>query len=430
MPTSGSDTLANSLLTSVLDGKTFPIPSVDLSGPNFAQPGTTGPLFAAITKLDNVALASGSVGGDGAFDSIMSGLDAHLKREYESGRITGSEYTKAYIALTEAALGNAVQYLLSREQTYWQAVTQQLAAQTQQIAMVNARVELETSKAKFQTIAYEALTAEANYALTKIKLASEDVAFGIAKYNLDFMLPEQRTLLLRQQANMQAQTDGQIYENTNLKPSQKELVDKQVLQTQSEVDNNAYQLANIMPAQKAQIEAETAGKTYENTNILPEQKTLIVKQQLVQQSEYDQKVYQTANLLPSQKTLVDRQGSQVQAEIDNKSYDTTQIKPAERQVLLRQEALIAEQLETQRAQTRDTHVDGSPITGVLGQQKNLYSQQVTSYQRDAEVKAAKLFTDAWITQKTIDEGLLAPTNFQNAALDVILGKVRVSNSLT
>ena len=65
----------------------------------------------------------------------------------------------------------------------------------------------------------------------------------------------------------------------------------------------------------------------------------------------------------------------------------------------------------------------------MGKQVDLYSQQITSYQRDGEVKTAKLFTDAWITMKTMDEGLLPPTNFQNTSLDAILGDLKTLNGL-
>lgn len=57
----------------------------------------------------------------------------------------------------------------------------------------------------------------------------------------------------------------------------------------------------------------------------------------------------------------------------------------------------------------------------------LYQQQVTSYQRDAEVKAARIFTDAWITMKTIDEGIDPPDGFTNARIDDVLKLLRDNN---
>lgn len=60
-------------------------------------------------------------------------------------------------------------------------------------------------------------------------------------------------------------------------------------------------------------------------------------------------------------------------------------------------------------------------------QTKLYKQQIISYQRDAEVKAARIFTDAWIAMKTIDEGLKAPNGFTNDRVDDVLKKLRDEN---
>jgi hypothetical protein len=98
-------------------------------------------------------------------------------------------------------------------------------------------------------------------------------------------------------------------------------------------------------------------------------------------------------------------------------YTNTNLLPLQKDVL-------SEQREVQRAQTLNTRTDGTTIVGTVGKQKDLYTQQITSYQRDAETKASKMFVDAWITQKTIDEGILAPTNFTNATLDTVLTKLR------
>lgn len=181
-----------------------------------------------IPKITNEDLTQKTVDGTGTFDIIMSTVKVHLKEEYTSGRITGQEYTKAYIQIVTAALSGGIQFLLGRDQAYWQAIL-------------------------------------------------------------------------------------------------------------------------------AQQQAKNA---------------------------------------------------------------------------LIQEDLIREQMETARAQTLDTRSDGvTTVVGAIGKQKALYNQQITSYQRDAEVKAAKLFTDAWITQKTLDEGLTAPLNFQNASIDAILADIKTANNI-
>lgn len=269
---------ANRLLEELTKGDDFTLPDIDMSGPEWDIPGGDGsPIFGAITKITNESFTTREVGGSGTFDALMESAHNHLKAEFKANRITGGEYTKAYIAMMESCMSNAVQFLLGRDQAYW-------AAALAQIQAVTARVQLATSKAQFVLAKIQALSAKSEYALTKMKIATESETYCAALFNASQMLPQQLKL-------------------------------------------------------------------------------------------------------------------------------------------------ITEQTEAQRAQTLDTRSDGATVTGSVGKQKELYSQQITSYQRDAEVKASKLFTDAWITQKTIDEGLNPPNGFTNASIDTILTKLKSNNGL-
>lgn len=269
---------ANRLLEELTKGDDFTLPDIDMSGPEWDIPGgDDSPIFGAIDKISNESLTTREVGGSGTFDALMESAHNHLKAEFKANRITGGEYTKAYIAMMESCMSNAVQFLLGRDQAYW-------AAAMAQIQAVTARVQLATSKAQFVLAKIQALSAKSEYALTKMKIATESETYCAALFNADQMLPQQLKLL-------------------------------------------------------------------------------------------------------------------------------------------------TEQTEAQRAQTLDTRSDGTTVTGSVGKQKELYSQQITSYQRDAEVKASKLFTDAWITQKTIDEGLNPPNGFTNASIDTILTKLKTNNGL-
>ena len=269
---------ANRLLEELTKGDDFTLPDIDMSGPEWDIPGgDDSPIFGAISKVTNESLTTREVGGSGTFDALMESAHNHLKAEFKANRITGGEYTKAYIAMMESCMSNAVQFLLGRDQAYW-------AAALAQIQAVTARVTLATSKAQYVLAKIQALSAKSEYALTKMKIATESETYCAALFNAAQMLPQQLKL-------------------------------------------------------------------------------------------------------------------------------------------------ITEQTEAQRAQTLDTRSDGATVTGSVGKQKELYSQQITSYQRDAEVKASKLFTDAWITQKTIDEGLNPPNGFTNASIDTILTKLKSNNGL-
>lgn len=269
---------ANRLLDELTKGDDFTLPDIDMSGPEWDIPGgDSSPIFGAVTKITNESLTTREVGGSGTFDALMESAHNHLKAEFKANRITGGEYTKAYIAMMESCMSNAVQFLLGRDQAYW-------AAALAQIQAVTARVTLATSKAQYVLAKIQALSAKSEYALTKMKIATESETYCAALFNVNQMLPQQLKL-------------------------------------------------------------------------------------------------------------------------------------------------ITEQTESQRAQTLDTRTDGAVVKGSVGKQKELYSQQITSYQRDAEVKASKLFTDAWITQKTIDEGLNPPNGFTNASIDTILTKLKSNNGL-
>lgn len=293
-----ADIDANALFTALTADDSTALPSIDLNGTEFELPAG-GDLYTAVTRLTNADVTTKDVCGTGSFDVFMAGYAAQLREEFNTGRIMGAEYTKAYVAMSQLAMQSAVQFLLGKDQAYWQA-------QQAQVAAIQARVALETAKLQYAAMQLETLNARANYALTKLKLATEDATFGTAKYNVE-----------------------------NVLPKQVELMEQQIAQSA------------------------------EQTNLIQ-----------------------------------------------------------------KQEALTAEQTEAARAQTLDTRTDGTtPVVGVLGQQKSLYAQQVTSYQRDAEVKAAKIFSDAWITMKTIDEGLLPPSAMDNISLEGILNTLKSKNGI-
>jgi hypothetical protein len=195
----GVDTDANGVYTSLLNGVTVTVPNTDLTDPKFQIPGdASSDMYQAIAHLTNADLTSGSVSGSGTFDVMMQGMKAQLQNEFDKGRITGAEYTKAYVALTQSTMQFAVQYLLGRDQAYWQAVIAQAQA-------VTARVGLETAKIEAATAKLAAENGKATLALTKAKIGTEDVQFGQAKFQVDNLLPAQLALTNSQKSQVDAQ---------------------------------------------------------------------------------------------------------------------------------------------------------------------------------------------------------------------------------
>jgi hypothetical protein len=357
MPDCGAGTLANELKDELLAGEVVTLPVIDITGEEYEIPSSgSDPIFADIERLVNTDLTERRVDGNGTFDALMQGFNVHLTREYENNRITGEQYTKAYTALVEGAMSNAVAFLLGKDQAFWQAVTAQQQARLTEIQAVIARVGLQKAKIELAMVRIQARNEEANYALTKMRLATESVQYCTAKYQLEELLPQQKLLVAQQIRVTTEAADLAVLNRTEMFPQQVELLTMQIDQLEK---------------QTLMVEAQTDTVEYTNTNLLP------------------------------------KQVLQLEAQTD----------------------MVREQIEAQRAQTTNTRTDGLPVTGVLGMQKDLYSQQITSYQRDSEIKAARPFIDAWITMKTIDEGIEPPTGFTNANLDQILATLKSNNDL-
>jgi hypothetical protein len=66
--------------------------------------------------------------------------------------------------------------------------------------------------------------------------------------------------------------------------------------------------------------------------------------------------------------------------------------------------LLKQKIVTEKAQTLELGVDDN---SVIGRQKALYAAQKDGFQRDAEQKAVKIWTDTWNARRMTDEGTVA-----------------------
>ena len=440
-----ADVVANDLIDSLLAGKDFTVPNVELNADSLKLPtGSNNEMYASILRLNVSDLTQEKVGGTGAFDALMTSVKAHLREEYEKGRITGAEYTKAYAELVTATMAHATQFLLGKDQVYW-------TSQLSQIQSVTAMLQMESERVKLAALKFDALTSEANYALTKLKLANEDAQYCINKYNLEQMLPAQKALLDAQVLGQTANNDKARYELTNMLPKQSEGLG--LANDGKLIENNTatYNLSSILPKQAAMLDAQKDGQVIQNDqgrytlqNLMPAQlEKLVADTEGVQANtdiaRYNLSVllpvqhltakYTLEQMMPSQKAMVDSQKDMVDSQKEGQKIANMTATYNKDFTLPQQYQLLKEQTETQRAQTSDVRIDGGAVAGYVGKQKDLYSQQIDSFKRDAEIKAAKLVSDGWMTQKTIDEAALTPASFQQNMVDAVLQRVKTNNGL-
>ena len=195
---------------------------------------------------------------------------------------------------------------------------------------------------------------------------------------------------------------------------------------------------------------------------------LIQMQQLNQQTEFaaakmrvmvDKEQYVTAVV---QRDLVvpkqlEAQDSQIAVNTKQLDVLTAQIAGQEAQTALTTEQTATQAVQTslseyqlsyvlpaqvagQEAQTAHTEAQTLMVNSqrtlslpkqiqVQDSQIALYNQQVTSYQRDAELKAAKVFTDTWVALSTVNGADDIPAQYNLTNLNQILTILRAKNDL-
>jgi hypothetical protein len=197
-------------------------------------------------KLED--LTTGQTGGSGVFDRLMMSVTAHLDRERSAGRITNNDFAKSYVEFSGAALQAALQFVLTKDQTHWQALAAQTAAKLAQVELVNAQVRLEQIKAEMNIAVYQAEAAKAQAATMKMQLATARVEYCTAEFQLNEMLPKQSLILTAQKEQLEAQIDNLDNQTANLLPEQVRL-------TKSQADASVYSNTFLLPKQADQLAA-------------------------------------------------------------------------------------------------------------------------------------------------------------------------------
>lgn len=394
-PNTTSDNMANALFDALTSDLDLSITEPDYSSLDFTFPSSTGnPLYDAVDTLDEADLTSRTVGGSGLFDGLMVSMRAHLQEEHEAGRLTGKDYSNAYVSSTQAALGAAIQYLLGKDNAYWTAAVAQQQAKAGEVAIIRARLDAEAAKAQAKAAHVSLSTISADYALKKMGLATEE-----ARHDLNVV----------------------------------------------QVSQGEYELANMLPAQLGKIQAEVSSLDYNTDYIMPKELARIQSQIDVGSAEISQKtaatdqtLYETSALLPSQKLNVDAEkaikdfqlATFMPAQVAGHTADTVGKTFNNDYILPEQLNNLREQVEAARAKTLDTRTDGvTAIAGSIGKQKDLQSQQIDSYKHDAEQKVAKMLLDTWITQKSMDEGLTPPESITDTNINTVMTTIRTNLDL-
>lgn len=179
-----------------------------------------------------------------------------------------------------------------------------------------------------------------------------------------------------------------------------ELIGAQIRQTEAQVTLTIAQ-AELARQQKLNAEnewlllAEQRAKLVAETGLIGQQEANLVATlpQIVEQTKLTEQ--QRLNAI-TEELMMHKQICKLEAE-----YDLTM----EQKVKVSTETdLLGQKIQTEKAQTTGV---GVAEDSVIGKQKKLYHAQADGFQRDAELKVAKVMVDSWNTRRMTDEGTVA-----------------------
>ena len=391
---------------------------------------TTTPIDnTSITTDFNVdELTEGTLTGKGVFDVLLQTLRLHLDREFNSNRITGTAYATVYSQAITAFLAQAAQYAISKAKLplELQLLQEQITLTKEQQNKLIAETSL-VGKQELQVI-----QETSNLAITNTKLNIEKDKLS---YELAFVLPEEVTLIKRNQDQVVAQTD-KVATDTVVTIKQGHLTDAQTCQVKAETNQVNAVVATKLPKEVAQIEAQTSLLSYDLTDIKPTEKNNLINTGLNITAQTSLLAYDLTNIKPAEKNNLVSTGLSINAQTAQNTAQTAQITYTTSYVLpsqvsltnaqtssaTAQTALYNQKTVTELAQTTSTPASGS----VMGVQNDLMATQKASYLRDAEQKAAKMLIDTWNVRHNAEPGgnpVIATNRLRNEDIGDAVGKM-------
>ena len=212
--------------------------------------------MADITFAD-VTNATTMYDGTGYFDKLMKTMTLHIEDQYTKKRITGTEYSNAYLQIMQAALQSAQSFVLAEKlqeaqidgiaaenlikakqlelETYrlTNTVPAELAQLTAQTAIANKQLDVETYKL------VNMLPKELEHINAQIEMIDAQIG-GITKDNL---IKDEQILIT-------------TFDREFMKPKELESMDKdievkteQILVTKQEVLKATYEITTLLPDQ-------------------------------------------------------------------------------------------------------------------------------------------------------------------------------------
>lgn len=329
--------------------------------------------------ITNAEITEDLLKGTGILDILMQTMTKSLDDQFSKSRITGKDYAEVYLGTVTALVPQAIAYVLGKQQADKQA--ELIVKQTE---LAQKQIEVSTEQLLKEVLERNILVKEEALKTAQIAKVTADTSL-VAKQEAaitEQLLKEvlERNILVKEETLRQSQIDKLASDKLNVEQSTLNLGAEKL-----KTDAESILLGN----QNLQVVAETA---------------LIGKREDLVDKDILKSVEETK--------VVTKQETKVQSEID----------------------LLNFKAQTEKAQFSDTLIDGvTPVTGVLGKQKELFAQQKKGYEDNTKQKLLSTIMDTTSIMMSNNNLIVPPDglakNNINDIINVCRGAVGLQNSV-
>lgn len=341
-------------------------------------------------------LTSGELNGNGVFDVMIKTVKAHLREEFDAGRIRGTDYANVYSMAVVQVMDQSTQYALAKAK---------LALELQMIEAQIGQVAAETVVATKQSLLLETQAVTQSAQATQINAETRQT-----DYVTSFKIPAEVAAAEAQNA---------------LTVAQEAQVAQQTLNTVAERDQIAAQSADIKATTAIKL-VDKELKEFERDFAQPVNLELLGKEVMIKESQValgnKELVVKQAQVDLANKDIALKQ-NQIELGTKELLIKEAQISVAEKEILLKAEQLLIAKYElatklpadvalttsqadlyNQKKVTELAQVDSAPIKvgSVIDFNNKLIDEQGKSFLRSAQANSAKLLIDTWNVRHTAD----------------------------
>lgn len=368
--------------------------------------------MTAIT-IDNLTTAE--LNGTGAFDRLIQSVKTHLLEEYSEGRIRNAEYSTLYLGAISATIQQAIAFELSRQTAAKQAdlldkQIEKTDAEILGIVKQNELVDKQILRMDYEIEGIQKDLVLKDAQITQTGYQNQVLAKQLLKLDSEILLEQGKVTNMGFQNQLIEQQIEKLKADVDIALQQLEIAREQLVNM--EVDRRKVEAEiTLMGYQGEKLSLELANFQDVIDRMKAEKKKA--------EAEADKLLAEAAMITAKSAAYIANNTGAEEAKVIKKTAEKLDedITHTKEEIKLYKQKLITEAAETMNSisatydpgtRTSDTVVysvgaNGAVSTGgQMGMKIAVMNKQKESYDRDSEMKVAKVYTDLWSISKNAD----------------------------